>query len=375
MVRQDEYSKLSGRLIKTPYLEIDLKKVREAYDKLSKHLQGIEIYYAMKCNPNSEIMKTVLGCGGNFEISSANELKKAINAGANPKTILFSNPIKTPEDIKIAHSLGVNYFAFDSYSEVDKLVKGAPGANVYVRLSIPVRKSKVASEGKFGVSIELARDLVIYAKKCGLKPCGVSFHVGSQMLDYISWDCAIRHCAKLMTILEGDGIHLTFLDIGGGFPACYGDVPRDNLDKIGNTIQKALKECIASDVRVVAEPGRYMVASAGIMVSAVIGMAERFERKWLHLDIGACNGLMESLQTTNTLAYPVHDSKMSDDMDIFTLTGPTCDSQDTILFDIPISSNIEIGDKIYFECAGAYTTAFTENFNGFPNPVTYIVNK
>lgn len=375
MIKTKQYSKPSDRLAKTPYLEINLDKIKEAYENLYKYLSEIEIYYAMKCNPNPEIMKTVLGCGGNFEISSANELKKAINSGANPKTILFSNPIKTLEDIKIAHSLGVNYFAFDSYGEVDKLVKGAPGANVYVRLSIPVRKSEVASEGKFGVSIELARDLIIYAKKCGLKPCGISFHVGSQMLDYMSWDYAIRHCAKLITILESDGIHLTLLDIGGGFPARYDDVIRDNLDKIGSTIQKALEECIASDVRVVAEPGRYMVANAGTMVSTVIGMAERFGRKWLHLDVGACNGLMESLQTTNALAFPVHDSKMSDNMDIFTLTGPTCDSQDTILFDIPVSSNIEIGDKIYFECAGAYTTAFTENFNGFPNPVTYIVDK
>jgi len=361
--------------MKTPYLEVDLNKVRESYKKFQKHLSGIEIYYAMKCNPNLEIMKTVLECGGQFEISSANEMKKAIAVGANPKKILFSNPIKTLNDIRTAHKAGVGYFAFDSYSEADKIAEGAPGAKVYVRISIPVRKSAVASEGKFGVSIEYAKDLMIYAKKCGLEPYGISFHVGSQMLDYTSWDSAIRHSAKLFRMLEKNHIHLSFLDIGGGFPVCYDDVRRDNLDKIGNSIQKALEKYISNSVRVVAEPGRYLAADSGTMVSTIIGIAERFGKKWLHLDVGADNGLMESVQTANSLAFPVRDSKKSIDKDIFILTGPTCDSQDTILFDVPISSNIEVGDKIYIECAGAYSTAFTENFNGFLNPKTYIVDK
>lgn len=372
MSESRQYAKPFDRSVRTPYLEINLEQVKEAYGKLSRYLSNIEIYYAMKCNPNPEIMKTVLECGGQFEISSAYEMKKAIDAGANPGSILFSNPVKTLDDIKLAYESGVEYFAFDSYGEVDKLAEGAPGAKVYVRISIPVPKSAVASEGKFGVSIVHAKDLMIYAKKCGLTPYGISFHVGSQMLDHKSWDYAIRHSAKLMSMLKKSHINLTFLDIGGGFPVCYDDIKRDNLDRIASTILKSLKKYIPEDVRIVAEPGRYMVAGSGVMVSTVIGVAERFDRKWLHLDVGAHNGFMESLQTANTLAFPVHDSKHSNDKDIFNLTGPTCDSQDTILFDVPMSSNIEIGDKVYFECAGAYTTAFTENFNGFPKPNIYI---
>lgn len=356
----------------TPYLRVDLDRVKESYLKLQKHLGDIEIYYAMKCNPNREIMKTVLDCGGQFEISSANEMERAIEVGADPGMILFSNPVKTLADIQAAHQAGVKCFSFDSICEVDKLAAGAPGSKVYVRLSIPVRKSAVASEGKFGVSIEYARELMLYARKSGLIPYGISFHVGSQMLDYKSWGYAIKHSAKLMELLKNDDINLEFLDLGGGFPVCYDDVRRDNLDKIANYIKIALRDYIPKDVRVVVEPGRYMVANSGIMVSTVIGIAERFGRKWLHLDVGANNGLMEAVQTVNALAFPVYDSKLSKDKDIFVLTGPTCDSQDTILFDIPVSSDIEIGDKIYFECAGSYTTAFTENFNGFPNPSIYI---
>ena len=357
----------------TPYLEIDLDKIKSAYERLHRHLHNIEIYYAMKCNPNPEIMRTVLNCGGNFEVASANEIKSAVDIGADPKTIIFSNPVKTIEDIKSAHQSGVKYYAFDSYCEVDKIAKYAPGANVYVRLAIPVRKSVVASEGKFGVSIEQGRDLMIYARKCGLYPYGISFHVGSQMLDNRSWEYAIQHCIKLIDLLDKDGIHLTFLDIGGGFPACYNNVRQDNLEIIGNLINRTLEDHISKDVRIVAEPGRYLVADSGIMVSTVIGLAERYDKKWLHLDVGAINGLFEALETRNTLEFPVNDSKQSKDKNIFNLTGPTCDSQDTILFDVPISSNIEVGSKVYFACAGAYTTAYTDNFNGFPNPKIYFV--
>lgn len=359
--------------LKTPYLAIDLDRIKEAYDQLQKHLKGIDIHYAMKCNPNPEIMKTVLDCGGHFEIASADEMERTMNVGAEPKNMLFSNPVKTLDDIKKTFQTGVDYFSFDSTHEVDKLAEGAPGAKVYVRLAIPVRKSAVASEGKFGVSIEHARDLMVYANKCGLEPCGISFHVGTQMLDCESWGYAIQHSAKLMSMLEKEGIQLTLLNIGGGFPVCYEDVCRDNLDKIGNVITKAIKKYIPESVKVVAEPGRYLVANAGTMVSTVIGIAERLGRKWLHLDVGAFNGFMESLETTNNLVFPVYDSKKSNNKDLFTLTGPTCDSQDTILFDVPISSNIEIGDKVFLECAGAYTTTYTGNFNGFPSPDTYFL--
>ena len=375
MSEHRQYVKPIDRPNKTPYLELNLDKVKDAYDRLHKYLPDTEIFYAMKCNPNPEIMKTVLNCGGQFEISSANEMIKAIDVGADPKNILFSNPIKTLDDIKYTHQMGVKYFAFDSLSEVDKLAEGAPGASVYVRISIPVRKSAVASEGKFGVPIEQAKELVIYAKERGLNPYGISFHVGSQMLDYKSWGYAIQHSGKLMKVLEDSGIFLKFLDIGGGFPVCYDDIQRDNLDKTSHSIVKAIEKYIPKGTRVIAEPGRFLVADAGTMVSSVIGTADRSGRKWLHLDVGAHNGFMESLQTANTLAFPVHDSKHTNDKDVFTLTGPTCDSQDTILFDVLVSSNIEVGDKIYFECAGAYTTAFTEKFNGFPNPETYIVDK
>lgn len=358
--------------IKTPYLEINLQKVKEAYKKIEKNLPNIGIHYAMKCNPNPEIMKTILDLGGQFEISSADEMKRAILVGADPKNIMFSNPTKTAADINIAHKAGVNCFSFDSYCEADKLAKNAPGANVYVRLSTPVQKSTVASEGKFGISIELAEELMIYAKKCGLTPYGIAFHVGSQMLDCDAWSYAIQYSSKLINKLKKQGIVIKLLDIGGGFPVCYNDVNRDNIDKIGKSIGKALKKYIDHEVKVVAEPGRYLVASSGVMVSTVICVADRHNKRWVHLDVGALNGFLEALETSNNLLFPVSDSRQSEEKNMFVLTGPTCDSQDTIQYDVPMSYDIQVGDNVFFDFAGAYTTSYTENFNGFPSPKIYI---
>jgi ornithine decarboxylase len=365
-------NKLQNNLMKTPCLIVDLKKIKEAYNNFHKNFKDVEVHYAMKCNPNPEIMKMVLDCGGQFEISSADEMRRAVIVGADPKNIIFSNPVKTTADICCTYKAGVSCFSFDSYCEVDKLAQNAPGSKVYVRLSTPVQKSTVASEGKFGVSIDFAKDLMIYAKKCGLIPYGIAFHVGSQMLDCDAWSYAIQYSSKLINILEDEGIAIKFLDIGGGFPVCYGDVKRDNIDKIGKSISRALKKYIKRDVKIVAEPGRYLVASSGTMVGTVIGIADRYNKRWAHLDIGALNGFLEALETSNNLIFPVRDSRQSKDKNMFVLTGPTCDSQDTIRYDVPMSHDIQVGDNVYFDFAGAYTTSYTENFNGFPSPKIYI---
>ena len=115
------------------------------------------------------------------------------------------------------------------------------------------------------------------------------------------------------------------------------------------------------EVRVVAEPGRALVAT-------VIGTAVRAGQRWIHLDVGAFNGLMESLDTGNRLRFPVHDSRRSPVRELCHLTGPTCDSQDTILFDVPLSVGLRAGDQVYLGCAGAYTTVYASTFNGFQVP-------
>jgi ornithine decarboxylase len=205
------------------------------------------------------------------------------------------------------------------------------------------------------------------AKKFGLVPYGIAFHVGSQMQNADGWTQAITRAGELMSDLLTDGIRITMLDIGGGFPAHHNkDVPA--FAAYGQAIQRALKALPYEPEMLVAEPGRGLVGDAGVMVATVIGLADRHGKRWVHIDTGAFNGFMEALETANTLLFPLADSRASKEKSRVNLTGPSCDSQDTIMFDCQLSADIAIGDHVFIGAAGAYTTSYASRFNGFDIP-------
>jgi ornithine decarboxylase len=168
------------------------------------------------------------------------------------------------------------------------------------------------------------------------------------------------------------GIFLHLVDLGGGFPARYGVTPPP-LERYAAVIKNGL-DALPYPVRAVVEPGRAIVAEAGTLTATVIGTAVRGGKRWIHLDVGAFNGLMESLETGNELRFPVSDSRGSTVRDRFQLTGPTCDSQDTILFDVELSADLSTGDLVHIATAGAYTTAYASTFNGFEVPTVRCVS-
>lgn len=356
----------------TPYLMVDLDGVRRAYRDLRDALPEATVHYAMKCNPDRRVLATLAEMGSRFEIASAAELDELVAVGVAAPDVLFSNPIKIPDHVRAARAAGVWRFAADSDAELDKIAGLAPGAAVYVRLATSTAGSEVPSEGKFGVTAGRAGWLMRRARALGLRPYGLTFHVGSQMSEPAAWATAIRSSARVMTDLAASGIALTMLDIGGGFPARY---DRDNpaLTVYAAYIRAALDRHLPYPVELVVEPGRALVAEAGTMVASVIGVAKRGPRRWAHLDVGAFNGLMEALETGNRLRYPVSDSRGSAWRVPFSLTGPTCDSQDTVLHDVPLSADLTVGDRVFIHVAGAYTTGYASRFNGFEIPTVHCV--
>jgi ornithine decarboxylase len=353
----------------TPWLRISLDTVEKRYRALSDALVGIRIHYAMKCNPDERILRRMHRLGCRFEIASATELESLIALGVDPETVLFSNPVKPVAHVTRAFAAGVRRFSFDSAAELDKLAVHAPASKVFVRITAPSGLSCVASEGKFGVDPNHAAQLLRRAKDLGLEPFGIAFHVGSQTLDPGAWEPAIERSAGVMRALMADGIRVSMLDIGGGFPARYGESVPD-IATYGQRIRKSLKTYLPYQVEVVAEPGRALVAEAGVFVTSVIGIAERFGSRWVHLDVGAFNGMMEALETRNALRYAMTDSRGSACRRHVHVTGPSCDSQDTILFDVPLSHDLSVGDRVFIHSAGAYTTSYASTFNGFGIPPT-----
>jgi ornithine decarboxylase len=353
----------------TPALVIDLDEVAGAYRALRAALPGISLHYAMKCNAFAPVLTTLRDQGCGFEVASATELDELVAIGVHPAEVLYSNPVKPVRHIARAYAAGVRQFAFDSEVELVKLAVHAPGSAVTVRLAAHDMDSEVPSEGKFGVDTDAAAALLLAARDFDLLPSGVGFHVGSQMLRPRAWRAPLRAVAEIMDKLAADNIFLDLVNVGGGFPARYADGPPPPLAEYGAVIAEGLA-ALPYLVRVAAEPGRALVAGSGTLVATVIGTAIRSGRRWVHLDVGAFNGLMESLETGNRLRFPVHDSRRSPVRELCHLTGPTCDSQDTILFDVPLSAGLTTGDLVYIGSAGAYTTVYASAFNGFDVPET-----
>lgn len=352
---------------------MDLDVVGRSYRAIVDALPMVTVHYATKCNPHPEVLTTLRELGSNFEIASARELDTLLELGVAPAQILFSNPVKPASHIAHAHRAGVRRFAFDSLDEVHKLAAAAPGASVFVRLAPHhLTRSDVPSEGKFGVDPELAVELLLEARRCGLDPYGIAFHVGSQMLNPHAWEDPLRTVAEVLDKLLADGVRLRMVDLGGGFPARYATHPLP-LSEYAAVIAAGLQG-LPYEVEAVIEPGRAVVAEAGTLAATVIGTAVRAGDRWAHLDVGAFNGLMESLETANRLHFPVTDSRNSAARDRFHLTGPTCDSQDTILFGVELSADLATGDTVYLGSTGSYTTVYASAFNGFDPPTVRCVS-
>jgi ornithine decarboxylase len=356
----------------TPYLALDPARAAARFRELAAALPGVAVYYAVKANPDSRLLARLHAAGCRFEAASWAEVRAAVKVGADPETVLYTNPVKPAADIARAWRAGVWRFAADSGAELHKIAEYAPGAAVLLRLDAGAGGT-VGDQGKFGMPSGQVPGLARLAVSLGLRPYGLAFHVGSQMMDPAAWDGPIRECASIMTALAGDGIRLELLDLGGGFPVRY-DVDPPPLASYAAAIGRAAAR-LPYLVQLACEPGRAIAAPAGTMVASVIGAAWRHGTVRVSLDAGAFHGLVEALESGRELRFPVTIPAAGQRMLVpCTLTGPSCDSQDTIL-DLVWLPEPEVGDQVLIGNAGAYTTCYSGRsaFNGYPAPGVRIV--
>ena len=353
--------------LEPPYLLTDKAKVRNKVHSIGRNIRNCEVYYAVKANPDIDILKLIDTTGVGFEIASEGELAMLVSMGVHKDRIITSNPIKSFKFLRMAADYGISYFAFDSRDEVKKLRDYCPGCNVYVRLAVPNEGSEWPLSKKFSVEIDVAEELLLYAKKKGLNPVGITFHVGSQCTNMYNWNSALDKAKILWDRAEKRGIRLSVLDIGGGHPIRYTkDVV--NITAINKNINKLIYDKFPRKTRIFIEPGRAVVGDAGIFVTKVIGKAKRGDENWLSIDVGVFNGLMESVGGIK-YSYIVEGAK---EKKLWTLAGPSCDSFDVIEKDIMLPEP-EVGNIILILSSGAYTISYASEFNGFSIPKTILV--
>lgn len=357
--------------VPTPFLALDLAAVRENYRRLVHAFAGrVGVCYAVKCNPDLPVLAALADAGSNFEIASAPELELLLPLGVDPSRVLYSNPVKPPSHVERTYQRGVRRFVVDCLGEVDKIAVHAPASQVFARVRVDDTRSRFPLSSKFGLPVGEAAALLLAARDRGLRPMGLTFHVGSQCTDAGAWGRAIDALGPVLRDLADHGIVIELLDIGGGFPARYSDSVPD-LTAIGSATLDAVSRLPYLPAEMVCEPGRAIVAEAAVLATSVIGRENRMGREWVYLDAGAYNGLMEAEQTRGTWQFPVRTSR--EDTSVLpavscTITGPTCDSSDTLLNDADLPGDLELGDRVYIGAAGAYSLCYASSFNGFDPP-------
>lgn len=353
--------------LEPPYLLMDRAKVRQKVHTIGKNIRNAEVYYAVKANPDIETLRLINSLGIGFEIASEGEMSVLESIGVSSDRMITSNPIKTFRFLRMAAESGVNYFSYDSEAEVQKMKEYTPGANVYVRLTVPNEGSEWPLSKKFGVEVEEAESLLVLAKKKGLNPVGITFHVGSQCTNMYNWNTALDKAKDLWDRAEKAGIKLSLLNIGGGYPIRYTkDVV--GIPAIEKNINRAIYQKFPKKTRILIEPGRSVVGDAGIFVTKVIGKTSRGDEKWLSIDVGVFNGLMESIGGIK-YSYVVEGSR---EIKEWTLAGPSCDSFDVIEKNIHLPEPA-IGNYVLILSSGAYTISYASEFNGFSIPKTILI--
>jgi len=347
----------------SPLMLIQEDVLEKQYRAFKKALPEVIPYYAIKANPYPGIIKKFIELGAGFDVASANEMNSVLELGASPDKIIFANTIKSHEDMRSACKKKVKLMTFDNEPELYKIAKACPGAKVIIRIKVANIGSIVELSLKFGADPEQSISLLKKARSLGLKPMGISFHVGSQCTNAENYLQALEVSSAIFNEAKQSGIFLTILDIGGGFPIKHFEHDSHaTFERMASQIRKKLLRLFDKNVKFIAEPGRFFVGPSGILATQVIGRAFRNNKNYYYLNDGLYGDF--SGIVFDHCKYEFRTLKRGQKF-LSTLAGPTCDSFDTISLseDLP---ELDVGNVVYVKNIGAYSCASAvPNFNGF----------
>src|SRR5262249_23755452 len=274
-----------------PFLLVDSNIIREKARRFAAAMPRVRPHYAVKANPDPRVLRALIAEGAGFEIASIAELDLLLELGVPAAEIFYSNPLKSRDYIAYAASKGLEWFVVDSADELRKAHSIKPDAKLYLRIDTPNIGSDWPLGGKFGAHGAETREIVALAAKMKADLAGIAFHVGSQCRNPENWRVGIEKARAVFDLMLKAGLNPRLVNIGGGFPGGHVK-PIPSIEVIGEVVNRAL-EAFPAEVKVIAEPGRYMVSDAGYFVCRVIGTATRAGKRWMHLDAGLFGGIIE----------------------------------------------------------------------------------
>jgi ornithine decarboxylase len=354
----------------TPLFILDHKKLRDNYRIFKQCLPRVQCYYAVKANAHPEIIKTLFKEGSSFDVASYNEFMQIYQYIRHFEEgdkdffiwdkIIFSNTIKDPETLeKIRRYKPL--VTYDNVEELRKIKRCCDTAGLVLRLKVPDVGSQVEMGSKFGAEPGDAGALIAEAFDNGLTVEGLSFHCGSQCTHFDNYTAALSIASDIFHQARKKGYPLNIIDIGGGFPAPYdGQVPE--FKNLADLINAECDRLFPKDVEIIAEPGRFIVATAAQLITSIIGKARRDGKMFYYINDGVYHtfsGVVYDHWIPNFHAFKRGRTE------VCAVVGPTCDSFDKITLSAQLPADLDIGDYLLTENIGAYSIASSTTFNGF----------
>jgi len=348
-----------------------------------RYFPRIQPFYAVKSNPDINILRSLFILGVNFDCASKGEIQQILELGADPSQIIYANPAKGFEHINYAREKDVRLMTFDNITELNKIMQHFPDAELVLRISSNDTMSLLPFGYKFGARKDDAIALIAACVELKAKLVGISFHVGSGCYSPVAFIDTLHRAREMFNEAEKYGLNLTLLDIGGGFPG--DDEGTIDFEEIASAIAPVIDNLFPSNIEVIAEPGRFFCTSTTTVALQIYAKRDYVVRR---VD-PETNEITEIKETQyycpdgvygnfNNIIYdhakpicqPLNEPPLDALLFNSTFFGPTCDSIDVIAKNISFA-DLNLGDWVYFANMGAYTLAAGSCFNGFERPPIY----
>lgn len=331
-----------------PYCIVDTTKITQAHSTWKKWLPEVDIYYAVKCNPNPVLLNHIHSLGIQFDCASKKEIQE-VEKIAPASSILFAHPMKIPDHISYACEKGVPTLVFDSISELYKIKQYYPSCQLLLRLWVKNTPGSPLSI-KFGAELYEVPILLQKANALQLNVIGFSFHVGSPCEEPHLYYEAFEYCKTAAEIAALYDISITTIDIGGGFQ-------ESNFEACAEQVQRGMR--LFQDIKFISEVGRFLVASSHRLYVHVIGKKIKDNERIYYINDGVYGSLSCKIFDHAT---PLLKTDKKGDWWTSSIYGPTCDSFDMVEESIKLP-DLEVGDCLYVDNYGAYT--LSSCFNGY----------
>lgn len=371
--------KILAKNFGTPLYIYDFDYIKSRYEALKSEFSGRKslICFAVKANSNLSVLKLLADLGSGFDCVSIGEVKRALIAGAKPYKIIFSGVGKSDFELEMALKNDILMINLESEAEMLRLEKIAKSLAKPARISIRVNPNVDAkthpyistglNENKFGVEIETAKKMYIYAKKSEyLQPHGIHFHIGSQLTELSPIIEAAGIVSDLMRELKSLEIDLKFFDIGGGIGVKYENEQEISLYDYAQGILGALK---GQDATIICEPGRFLVANAGELLTSVLYEKNNGKKRFVITDTAMNDLIRPSLYNAyHKICVIGENGEISSDLSEISkadVVGPICESGDFMAKNIDLPS-LKSGDLLLIKSAGAYGFTMSSNYNSRP---------